>query len=264
MSIIYCCLSLAACSVCVVGSSTSAGKGVKQGTTEVDILSKFSSRGPSMDARIKPEIVASGEYILSVGARLDPSCDPPSLNELPDPGKASSQYGVVSKKGTSMAAPVVSGHAALVRQYFAEGWHGDGTNGSAAPLLPTAALLKAVLINGAQPLDGYGLNEVDSKQGFGRLSLIDSIPLAGVNELQGVFWDEVSILRGDTNTYSGVVEHNITECNDTAASATIVWADPPGCKSSNRVSTKLCQFVLEPYPVIPVFVPQILGVRSAS
>jgi len=64
--------------------------------------------------------------------------------------------------GTSMAAPLVSGCAALVRQYFiGQGHH------------PSAALVKATIINGTHRLTGFDAvadyGELPNyHQGFGR------------------------------------------------------------------------------------------------
>ncbi|MGI4873124.1 MAG: S8 family peptidase [Janthinobacterium lividum] len=67
-------------------------------------VSYFSSKGPTGDGRVKPDLVAPGERILSCAAgraRQDPDADTPS----PD-------RDYVEDTGTSMAAPHVSGAVA--------------------------------------------------------------------------------------------------------------------------------------------------------
>ena len=212
-----------------VGASTSFGSSLARGRNPVNELASFSSVGPTQDGRIKPDIVAPGAHVLSAGSRDQPSCDPPNESDLPGAGgRAPTEFGVLSLQGTSMATPVVSGHCALVRQYFMEGWHGDGTKGSAESMELSGTLLKAVLINGARPLAGYGANEVDNRQGFGRLSLIDSLPLAGANNLTGAFLDREVINQGETTTYNFTLDANNQTCEDAQLSATLVWADLPG------------------------------------
>ena len=50
--------------------------------------------------------------------------------------------------GTSFAAPAVAGIAALVRQYYTEGWYPSGARQPHHAFTPSGALLKATLING--------------------------------------------------------------------------------------------------------------------
>ena len=50
------------------------------------------------------------------------------------------------ERGTSMATPIAAGNAALVQQYFQEGWYPTGTATAANAILPSAALIKAVLL----------------------------------------------------------------------------------------------------------------------
>lgn len=87
-------------------------------------------------------------------------------------------------QGTSMAAPLVAGSAALVRQYFQKGMYPTGAPNPGNEFSPSGPLVKAVLIGGAAGLSGY---EPDTglplspppsfRQGFGRLQLSQSLPL---------------------------------------------------------------------------------------
>ncbi len=66
-------------------------------------VSYFSSKGPTGDGRLKPDLVAPGERILSCAAGTTKS---EAKNRLTDP---SQDFQYVEDSGTSMAAPHVSG-----------------------------------------------------------------------------------------------------------------------------------------------------------
>ena len=83
-----------------------------------------------------------------------------------------------------MAAPVVAGAALISRQYFREGFYPTGKP-SGNSYLPSASLLRAVLIGGAFAMDGFtelGLPlgpPPGNRQGHGRVQLDRAIPLVG-------------------------------------------------------------------------------------
>src|SRR5213075_2564941 len=115
----------------------------------------FSSRGPTKECRIKPDVVAPGTGILSAHSR----------NAPPRPlGSTDPDWFI--DNGTSMATPLVAGCAAVLRETLVK-------NGNPKP---TAALIKALLINGAVEIAGqYHPSEAgpspNNNSGFGRVNL---------------------------------------------------------------------------------------------
>lgn len=92
----------------------------------------FSSRGPTDDGRIKPDVVAPGTNVISCRSHAS---------------GAGTLWGVynadyVYSGGTSMSTPLTAGVAALVRQYYR----------TQRTHLPSSALVKATIINGATDL----------------------------------------------------------------------------------------------------------------
>jgi uncharacterized protein (TIGR03437 family) len=73
-------------------------------TQESDSVPFFSSHGPSIDGIIKPELVATGTDLVTATQALDPS------------GALYNASGYTAAEGTSFAAAIVGGAAALVKQ----------------------------------------------------------------------------------------------------------------------------------------------------
>lgn len=210
-----------------VGATQNARPHITQSMRGEDYLAGFSSRGPTRDGRAKPDIMAPGHYIRSAEARED------VVGECDDTNPDALTY----KSGTSMATPVVSGTAALVRQYFQEAWYPGGRKGSGVTMNPSSALIKAVLINGGQTLTAIqnrngsinSSSQYDFNQRFGRINLIESLPLAGQNSINAIIVDRKSISNNQADTYDIVIRE--TGCKG-ALTATLVWTDPPatsGC-----------------------------------
>lgn len=182
-------------------------------------LAAFSGRGPAGGERVKPELVAVGTTVASTSFvevwRRQVGYETPGPSD-------SRGYGF--KSGTSMAAPVVTGAAVLVRQYYVDLRKHDA---------PSAALLKATLINGARPLHGTSardrsgaLHIPNDRQGFGALDLDRSLPLEGRRKL--AFRDDWRsesdwLRRSETHDWTlDVVEE------DTELLLALVHTDPPG------------------------------------
>jgi subtilisin family serine protease len=140
-------------------------------------LAAFSSRGPCDDRRIKPDVVAPGTDIVSTKSSLAPLGSFWGLY----PG-ADGRYAYMG--GTSMATPLVSGCAALVREYYVRQRQHN----------PSAALLKATLVNGARWLTGAdsiaNQNEAPNyDQGFGAVYMPSTVPNAADPALKLAFVD---------------------------------------------------------------------------
>ena len=169
----------------------------------VDGMVAFSSRGPTADGRIKPDVVAPGTFVLSAKSR--------DTNSSGWDSSADPLYYFLG--GTSMATPLVAGCAAVVREYLHEE-HQMAT--------PSAALVKAILINGAQNIPGQYVpsetgNTPNNSEGFGRVDMASSLNLS--MQLK----DEATAL--DT----GDEETTIVNVGGGASlKVTLVWTDRPG------------------------------------
>ena len=125
-------------------------------------VASFSSRGPTTQGRIKPDVMAPGTAILSARSRVA---------AMERRFGTSSDRNWMFYSGTSMATPLVAGCAAVLRQSLID---------TARSTNPSAALIKAMLINGAIDLQGsHGSRHMgaapDSIQGFGRIDLANSL-----------------------------------------------------------------------------------------
>ena len=122
-----------------------------------DEIAGFSSRGPTIDLRIKPEIVAPGVDIWAALAKDSLIEEWANTGWIPGiDTDGDGRYDYVALSGTSMATPHVSGAVAVLLQRF--------------PSLKPSDV-KNLLISTAELLPGYNIYE----QGAGRLSVSRAI-----------------------------------------------------------------------------------------
>lgn len=167
-----------------------------------------SSRGPTDDGRRKPDILAPAMSIVSAAGDTNNASvvEPPVTS---------------SKTGTSMATPTASGGAALVRQYFMEGFYPLGRRTPHEALEPTGALMKATLINGATP---FTANWPDNNAGWGRMWLANSVYFEG-DARRHRHWmrsNEAGLETGDVEAFD-IDLHAGQELR-----ATLAWYDVEG------------------------------------
>ncbi|HEU5098888.1 MAG TPA: S8 family serine peptidase [Roseiflexaceae bacterium] len=154
-------------------------------------MAAFSSRGPTDDGRIKPDIVAPGTNILS------------TRSHHPQAGTGWDEFNAdyIFEGGTSMATPLTAGAAALAREWLVR------VKGIANP---SSALMKSVLINGAADMSPgqYGTGatrEIPGQRpnnvaGWGRVDLAEALSPAAPRKI----WltdNTTGLATGGTATY---------------------------------------------------------------
>jgi subtilisin family serine protease len=188
-------------------------------------MAAFSSRGPTREGRIKPDVVAPGTCILSTLSSL--ATDTGDWGVSADPK-------FMYLGGTSMATPLVAGCCAVLRETLVK----NGT------LNPSAALVKALLINGAVELVGQYIPSEAGKSpndasGWGRVDVANSIVIpSDVVQDNGIlttadgtagFRDEATPL----DTFDEFVFAIPINGSGHTLKITLVWTDPAGAELQN-------------------------------
>jgi subtilisin family serine protease len=199
----------------------------------VEGMAAFSSRGPTDDLRIKPDVVAPGTNILSARSSAYDNPDDPTIlgGDLAARHPLHRLY--CWSSGTSMATPLVAGVAALVRQYLVQE-RGHVLGGAK----PSGALLKALIVNGAAHMPGQFAGEVPagpgSVAGFGRVNVKATLGLDGAPPV--FFTDEP-----DLAVETGQIKSIELEAVDLGQplKATLVWTDAPGLPNQGGLQNVL-------------------------
>jgi PKD repeat protein len=189
-------------------------------------MAGWSSRGPTNDGRIKPDVVAPGTWILSgysdkYQEGYDVSVNPQNSAfqwdgwGMPE----SEQYKYMG--GTSMSSPLVAGASAVVRDFYQKE---DDHNAS-------AALVKATLINSAHDLldennDGFNDNDFpipNDHEGWGR------VDLANATDGSHQYRDETT---GLATVGSSTYQYSVAPGGH--FKVTLVWSDYPSATGVSK------------------------------
>jgi hypothetical protein len=183
------------------------------------------NRGPTLDGRRKPDLMAPGCLIQSalVGTRCG--------------------TGPASQCATSYATPQAAAAAALVRQYFREGWYPSGTRVLQDSMTPSGALMKAMLINSAVRMygvDGYP----NDLSGWGVVRLQNVLLFDSHARNLKVEDNRTGISTRQTHAYELVVAGG-GEVRQ--LKVVLVWTDPPAAHgTSGRLTNDLDLAVVSP------------------
>ncbi|WP_066633916.1 S8 family serine peptidase [Desulfolucanica intricata] len=185
----------------VIGASENPRPGYGPHSDNPQDIAEFSSRGPTADGRIKPELAAPGTEIISAKSSL-----------VEGEGNFPLNQNYLRKDGTSMSTAIAGGAAALLREYFVK----EKKN-------PSAALLKASLINGARRPDAK-----TNAAGFGLLDLEGTILALKEKTMQ---YTDNSAGIGQGNVI--ISKYQVTN-TEMPLKVTLAWTDPPASPAAGN------------------------------
>jgi uncharacterized membrane protein len=184
------------------------GKGPSDADSAMDIAG-FSSRGPTDDGRVKPDLVAPGTHIIGAASQ-DPGYNGATVCDQYHP-PAQTLYAASS--GTSLSAPAAAGAASLIHRYYQDHFGGQP---------PSPAMVKAYMLNATRYLNGTGAGGTlpSNDQGYGEILLgmaFDGTPRVAVDQ------SEVLTDSGEIYEMQGWVADPAQPFR-----VTLAWTDAPG------------------------------------
>lgn len=186
------------------------------GGSGADSIASFSSRGWTSDRRVKPDLAAPGASITASSS---------------DGSLATSNCTTQAGSGTSFASPLVCGLAALVRDYFAQGYYPSRrpVASNAFPFV-SAALVKAMLVNACRPMSGAG-HAPSREQGWGRPNL--SLVLAFTNSPHRLLVADAGPTFRGTPAQPFTAWLNVRSTN-APLKVVLAWTDYPGTPGAGK------------------------------
>ena len=211
-----------------------------------DIIS-FSSRGPTTDGRLKPDLVGPGTHVSGIafvtptstgnatvqaGYRGDGVCGgvPPSI---PFPA---GQNWYTASSGTSHSTPAAAGGAALIFQQFLNNPSYLAANRVPASGPPSPALVKAYMMNSTRYMNGVGANDTlwSTAQGMGMMNLGTAFDGVSRATRDQVPVERFNGVRAAVALYSGTISDPSKPFR-----VTLAWTDAPGATSGNAYVNNL-------------------------
>ena len=202
--------------VLAVGVSTT-GTGSSAAVGSVDAIS---SLGPSLDGRIKPDVVAPGMELCSGRAE---EAKYPAGNSCASGTHGNGDPLYMSLSGTSQATAVAGGVSALTRQFIRE---------EVGLSAPDGALVKAAVINGATDL---GVADIPNfAEGWGQVNLERTVlPMDGSTVLDTYFDQNNEINPG----YGLLYAFDLDPSN--GIDITLAWTDNAGSANAPQSESRL-------------------------
>lgn len=184
-------------------------------------MTTYSAYGPTADGRMKPTMT-----FVSEGTTAWSDGDPIS-NQMLD---AEWNFG-----GTSYAAPDAAGQAALVRQYYTDGWYPMGQPRANASFVPQASLITATLAASAVKMTGARTNPAaenrypNDAQGYGRVLLDNALYFRGDDRFLKVVDDRSGLKTSQWEQY----DYYVTNSSQ-ILKVVLAWTDYPGTVGASK------------------------------
>lgn len=171
-------------------------------------MAAFSSRGPALDDRIKPDVSAPGTFILSTKSR--------STTDTGWGSYSNSDYTYMG--GTSMATPITAGASALIYQHLIDNLGYSN---------PSSSLVKGIIAASAHDMagqygsstNGAGEPAPNNHEGWGLLDLDRAVNSTWV--------DGDTVSTGDSRSWKFTVPSNAPDLR-----IMVSWTDPASSPSN--------------------------------
>ena len=217
--------------VLTAGGSQNVRPGVGDAANAAAMYSA-SSRGPTADGRVKPDILAPATNVAGGVVMADRATTAPGNNNacytgsfLPTAPEQQRFYR--TGNGTSFASPGITGASALLRQWFIN------NGGAFANTPPSPAMNKAYLMNSAIYMTTLTTNLPSNDQGMGRVNLersFDNMPRALRDEVAADRFSGTGQVRVFRGTVADIAQ---------PFRVTVAYTDAPGSTTGNAYVNNL-------------------------